>query len=190
MNPWEVLGLEPGATPEVIASAYRRKCRECHPDTGGSAEAFRQVEEAYQLLTSPCYGLDPDLLAELSSTLSEVLRTLVEADVDPSTRDVVQLMREALVQRKEELRAKVVELGATVKALRDVAQRFKGGDVLKRLVVDELNKFDEVKAALNNAIRTSDAALTYLKGVSFDIKTLRSLNRSPFKDLFTWSQLK
>ena len=45
-----VLGLEPGASADAIKQAHRRLVKQHHPDMGGSAEAFRRVNEAYQSL--------------------------------------------------------------------------------------------------------------------------------------------
>ena len=46
----EVLGLRLGASQEAIKQAHRDLVKRHHPDMGGSAEAFRRVNEAYQLL--------------------------------------------------------------------------------------------------------------------------------------------
>ena len=46
----KVLGLDPGATQQMIRQAYRRLVKLHHPDVGGSQAAFRRVHEAYQLL--------------------------------------------------------------------------------------------------------------------------------------------
>ena len=45
-----VLGLAQGAPPEAIKQAFRRLVKRHHPDVGGSVEAFRRVNEAYQQL--------------------------------------------------------------------------------------------------------------------------------------------
>jgi hypothetical protein len=45
-----VLGLEAEASAEAIKQAHRRLVKRHHPDMGGSAEAFRRVNEAYQRL--------------------------------------------------------------------------------------------------------------------------------------------
>ena len=45
-----VLGLDPGASAVAIKRAHRRLVKQHHPDMGGSAEAFRRVNEAYQQL--------------------------------------------------------------------------------------------------------------------------------------------
>lgn len=47
----EILQLSFPFTKEELKSAYRRKSLETHPDTGGTAEAFRKVNNAYQVLS-------------------------------------------------------------------------------------------------------------------------------------------
>ena len=47
---YEVLGLKMGASPEEIKKRYKIRARETHPDTGGSDEDFRKVNEAYNIL--------------------------------------------------------------------------------------------------------------------------------------------
>ena len=46
----ETLGLEPGASQQEIKQAHRRLVKQHHPDLGGSAETFCEINEAYQLL--------------------------------------------------------------------------------------------------------------------------------------------
>jgi molecular chaperone DnaJ len=48
-----VLGLRPDAATEEIKRAYRRKAREHHPDAGGDAERFKEVNHAYEVLSDP-----------------------------------------------------------------------------------------------------------------------------------------
>ena len=44
------LGLAWGASRDAIKKAHRRLVKQHHPDVGGEAEAFRRVNDAYQLL--------------------------------------------------------------------------------------------------------------------------------------------
>ena len=48
----KVLGLDANATLTEIKQAHRKLVKQHHPDLGGSAEAFRRVNEAYQSLVS------------------------------------------------------------------------------------------------------------------------------------------
>jgi len=53
---YEVLGVSRDATQEEIKKAYRRLAKRYHPDLnkdGGSAEKFKEVAEAYEVLSDP-----------------------------------------------------------------------------------------------------------------------------------------
>ena len=52
MDALSVLGLDASATQDVIKQAFRQLVKQHHPDVGGSAESFRRVNDAYQLLMS------------------------------------------------------------------------------------------------------------------------------------------
>lgn len=52
-SPYQVLGVTPDVSPEALRRAYRRALRRSHPDTGGDADAFLAVQEAWQLVGTP-----------------------------------------------------------------------------------------------------------------------------------------
>ena len=46
---YEILQIEPPTTPEILKKAYRKMSLKTHPDkTGGSADAFIKVKNAYE----------------------------------------------------------------------------------------------------------------------------------------------
>ena len=51
-SPYEVLGLTPTASDDDIRRAYRVRARRAHPDTGGNAAEFIQVQQAWEILGS------------------------------------------------------------------------------------------------------------------------------------------
>ena len=53
MNHYETLGVSGNASGSAIRTAYRRLARRYHPDVvgSGSAEKFREVQEAYETLS-------------------------------------------------------------------------------------------------------------------------------------------
>ena len=56
MNNHEILGIKPGATVNEIKAAYRKLAHQHHPDKGGDAEKFKQVNKAYQeLIKNPSF---------------------------------------------------------------------------------------------------------------------------------------
>jgi DnaJ-class molecular chaperone len=52
-DPYALLGVARDASPDDLKRAFRTRARELHPDTGGDAEAFRKLVEAYDLLRDP-----------------------------------------------------------------------------------------------------------------------------------------
>jgi molecular chaperone DnaJ len=48
---YHILGLNRDATEKEIKSAYRKKVKECHPDTGGDEEVFKKVSYSYEILS-------------------------------------------------------------------------------------------------------------------------------------------
>ena len=50
---YELLGVHRDASPSEIRSAYRSLAKAMHPDSGGTAGAFRLLHEAYETLADP-----------------------------------------------------------------------------------------------------------------------------------------
>lgn len=52
-TPYEVLGVSAGVTQDDLRKAYRRLLRATHPDTGGSAARFHEVQLAWERIGDP-----------------------------------------------------------------------------------------------------------------------------------------
>jgi DnaJ-class molecular chaperone len=49
---YDVLGVQANATEAEVKRAFRQQARIHHPDKGGDAERFREVNEAYETLSN------------------------------------------------------------------------------------------------------------------------------------------
>jgi len=47
---YSILSIAKNATTTEIKKAYHKKALKAHPDKGGSADEFRKVQEAYEVL--------------------------------------------------------------------------------------------------------------------------------------------
>mmetsp|Transcript_105965 Transcript_105965/g.330475 ORF Transcript_105965/g.330475 Transcript_105965/m.330475 type:complete len:366 (+) Transcript_105965:34-1131(+) len=47
-NAWTMLGVSPGSSRQQIKQAFRERIKKAHPDAGGSAEEFRELQRAYK----------------------------------------------------------------------------------------------------------------------------------------------
>lgn len=59
-NPYEVLGVTPGAEDAVVEAAYQALVKEYHPDHGGDSDTFQEIKEAYDLIQSD-QNVDQDI---------------------------------------------------------------------------------------------------------------------------------
>jgi curved DNA-binding protein CbpA len=48
---YKILRVEPSATEEEIKAAYRKLAHQHHPDKGGNEDKFKEINEAYQILS-------------------------------------------------------------------------------------------------------------------------------------------
>lgn len=88
-GPYEILGLEPGASQDEVRRAFRKLAREHHPDSGGNGAIFRLIVDAYETLkagagteaqSSGSTGVPPD-----ESTTDGTSKSASEQPDGPST---------------------------------------------------------------------------------------------------------
>jgi curved DNA-binding protein CbpA len=84
---YAILGIASDATSEAIRTAYRRKALQFHPDRNPAPEAserFREVQEAYDILSDPRHRADYDenrrrnLLERPQDTALEIWQHYIE----------------------------------------------------------------------------------------------------------------
>src|SRR3954466_4177888 len=115
MDPYQLLGVKPGASAEELHDAYRRLVKLHHPDrNGGSAEStrrFQEIQEAYETVRSgkvrPRPAPPPRDDSSVASRMADLERELREAEA--ARERARRAARDAV--RETEGRASDEELG-------------------------------------------------------------------------------
>ena len=50
---YAILGVSPDASQDQLKSAFRRACKRCHPDAGGTEQQMMELLAAYEVLSDP-----------------------------------------------------------------------------------------------------------------------------------------
>jgi hypothetical protein len=83
---YDILGVSPAATPEEIRAKYRSLLHRIHPDRDGPAALFRQVQEAYEVLSDPMYRRSYDrFLVSRAGTSRTPVYPNASCDTDPKS---------------------------------------------------------------------------------------------------------
>ncbi len=95
-DPYRVLGVPHGASQAVVLDAYRRLSKQHHPDQGGNAERFVEIQRAYEILRArpaPEGSLE-ERLAAIDLQVREAAARKAERDAraDAVVRDVNDLV--------------------------------------------------------------------------------------------------
>lgn len=70
-NAYRVLGLDRGCSNADIQRAYRRLARVLHPDAGGEAAKFTELQEAYDAVRTPSRRADYDRMQAAANGVGE-----------------------------------------------------------------------------------------------------------------------
>lgn len=52
-NYYDILGVKKSASADEIKKAFRKLAQKHHPDAGGNEETFKEINEAYEVLSDP-----------------------------------------------------------------------------------------------------------------------------------------
>jgi curved DNA-binding protein CbpA len=184
IDPYDILGLSRDADAAAIKSAYRRRAKSAHPDTGGDAELFADLKLAYELLLDPVRrkvfddtGYDPELADTKDLQGLVILETLVNEMIlderEPGSFDPVASMRRKLTDRIVNARFHILEMErhrARIRNHMDRMGRKPGTDVLGRMLKARCETISEAINKSETEIKTIEQAYIMLDGYSYELE--------------------
>lgn len=181
MNPYQILDVEPTATPEQITKAYRRRAAKIHPDAGGEGEKFLALVKARDILLNPIARDAYDHAGKLPDDTPAVPAVLMIRELAvqcaakrPGTNLLFSITTELKVKRAEFINAAKEFQGHIDR----VERTWEPGDIKTHIV----QEFFQRKSELDFHKLTADTALEMLSTAqcneisSFD--TLAQFGRS------------
>lgn len=108
MNLYETLGVDPDASLKDIDKAYRKASLKHHPDRGGDAERFKEINEAYEVLSDPERRQYYDETGQTSKrddkrqAAERIIAAMVAEAFSQDVRDSIRWMCERIAARRSD----------------------------------------------------------------------------------------
>ena len=183
-NPYNVLKVDPSATPEVIKRAFRQRSKETHPDHGGTSEAFDLVKRAFDVLD------DPELKAHFDATgivkertvenpdqqalgiIAALLGALTVGDTDVARSDVLAMMRKHLDKEIADATNAAAKHKRMIEKAERMAERFTtrnpdAPNVVKQMLTHRIAELNGIVAKIEAVIAHHKRAAELLKEYDF-----------------------
>lgn len=190
-SPYDILGVPKDADQKTIRSAFRRKAKVAHPDTGGSPEAFAQISRALAILSNPTSrerldrtgeaepeGPDNEHIEINNMVLQAVLHAIASGDVRFS--DIIRSARDHVDEKTLEVDQQIAKQRAacqeSVDRVETAIKRLKrrktdGVDMLAEMLAGTIGNYRMVLEKnleqLEPQLRKLRAAREILAGYSY-----------------------
>jgi curved DNA-binding protein CbpA len=200
MTLYEVLGLTALATAAEIKAAHRQAVKTHHPDVGGDARKFEQVQRAYSILSDPerrarydSTGVEDDPVAATEeqlahSVIAAFIVPVITGNEDLSKTNIIDTIRNALMQKKtthvETCRQIERQLGR-IDMLMDRLHRKDGSDdTMSALLEQRDRELNEARSREQAQIGVAERALRMLDDYTYRV------DPTPAEEAKIWSALK
>jgi curved DNA-binding protein CbpA len=189
MDPYQTLGIEPSATADEVAKAYRRKAKQNHPDRGGEVNDFHAIQRCYDLLSDQQAKAEYDrtgsweskkpnqqvsVVAQLiNAAFMTVVPPIINQGGDPTKIDILELIRSHISKPIADMKKQQVALKKAAEGLKKIRDRFKateGENLLKAIADNQVNVCEDGLRGITEQINIQEQALELLKRFSYEFE--------------------
>lgn len=200
-NLYDILGVHTTATLADIRAAYRQKCRQHHPDAGGTREGFEEISIAHETLTDTdarafydqtgqikgrkLEGVDN---AEMYNYVTQLFEGVMSMVDDPTAIDIVTMMKRQAKENVRNARRELESMKTRRNKLERTRSRIKvkdGENFFAKLIDGQMHAVTARIDGIESAVASMERATEFLHQYSFEVDK----NASPdarytsFKDL-------
>jgi DnaJ-class molecular chaperone len=169
MELYKVLGVEPQASTKEIKKAYREKCKVHHPDKGGDEDTFKEISEAYRILSDPelkeMYDNGGDLaeIKQESNNLMSRIFSIFQECLDshgfvPDHSDLFKIMREKCNELELKMEGDIETQEGEIKNLESIRERLKNADIFQQYL-------DNLKEDIKGKIKHIEKEKSYISQI-------------------------
>ncbi len=202
---YEKLGVKSKASSDQIQKKFRLLSRKHHPDRGGDPEKFREINDAYAVLsdlerrrrydetgdTNPIVDHSVRLMITvLTESFADIMKALVAQNANAKSNDVVESMRLAIQKSMSDLKVEIARVGKLVDHSEASLERISDQECgfLKGVARAKAAEYSRMHEGLQDAHKAHVAALEYLKecGYMFE-KMIRGSSWTSATTAASWS---
>ena len=199
MNLYEILGVDPGASPEEIRKAYKSKAGKMHPDKGGDVEEFKQLQHAYRILSNDTKRANYDRTgdaddftdadAALRNQLSEIFLQMISHGIE---HGFVKAACEHVIKQQQGALNSLKELQSKREHFLSLTEKVTTDDDTVNLFVTTINQqvsnIDRQIESGNDFIKKGDKIIEMLEHYhdAEREEPLRVSGFTPFTSTSTW----
>jgi len=182
---YTTLGVKPDATDEQIKKAYRNKSKTLHPDIGGDEETFKNITEAYRILSDPklrkaydSTGKIPKSVEAMEADADVMLRQLFGMAIEnwlknsvfsPPKEEVLTMMKSTIIDKQKKIKAAIKNKNTLLKAVKDLRSVIKY--TKEDDGIDLYNQCIELKTtALNYELNDAEVAMQIVNIADVNLK--------------------
>jgi curved DNA-binding protein CbpA len=183
-DPYKVLGVPREADGDAIKSAFRRRAKDTHPDTGGDRKAFEAVDRANKVLSDPkrrakfdeTGEIDDDIAANPDQAafgiINHVLAQAISGDQDPLQTDLMIVVKAYFDKVLGEIEKKRLMLTRSRDRAKTMRGRFrrkaKGENMLARMMDWQVEQIENALKASEQELANHERALAILADYDFE----------------------
>jgi curved DNA-binding protein CbpA len=190
---YTILGVDRKATKPEIRSAYRKKSKKVHPDSGGSKDDFQRLQIAHRILTDEerRAKYDRDGTVDESSkdqTANNALQLVVQMvekvistalsrahNPNPEMFDIVSDAKKMLYSDISGFEQEIKKVQELISIRRRVAKRFKAKegkkDVISVMIDNQTNMMERNLEKIKENVMVGKAAINILNDHRFEVDT-------------------
>jgi curved DNA-binding protein CbpA len=185
MTLYEILGLSPDASASEIKAAHRRAVKAHHPDVGGDAQRFEEVQRAYSVLSDPerrarydqtgveeaAEAASEDQLAQ--AAITSLIIQFIAGNDDLTKTDIVGVIRNILINQRAAHEETCRQIDLRLQRVETIRARLHRKDdhdgALSALLAEREREFNAAKAKEAGLMGVVMRALILLEDYSYSV---------------------